>query len=203
MIVAALKPGPAVITAVKLSNGKIEVVEHSDPDRKVTEKALEKVAEKPAEAAVTVKRPTPSCPDCYVAANEPATQVLLSFLDASQHATWRKDRYIVTRGGLSKHQYIIAHRQSEIAAKNGRICFDVFDKDVLHFHDQTVPPEEEVLAAKLILEHREHWLRNEATCLGVRFTRVFKNPWGDHLDGVWDSGITKMIGMTAAAIVKD
>ena len=36
---------------------------------------------------------------------------------------------------------------------------------MLHFHDNSVPPEEEVLAAKLILEHREPWLRNEATCL--------------------------------------
>ena len=54
-----------------------------------------------------------------------------------------------------------------------------------------MPPEEEVLAAKLILEHREPWLRNEATCLqqtkdgkwhDLGFLR-YKNPFGDASDG--------------------
>ena len=48
---------------------------------------------------------------------------------------------------------------------NKKICYDIDDRCVLHFHDWTVPPEEEVLATKLILEHREAWLRNEATVL--------------------------------------
>ena len=141
-----------------------------------------------------VKRPTPSCPDCYVQANAPASQVLLSFLTAEQHETWKKGRYIVCRGHLSTHPYVLAHRHSEIAAKNGRICFDAYDKDVLHFHDQSVPPEEEILAAKLILEHREPWHRNEATCRGVRCSRVFKNPFGDGMDGVRDADLTRRIG---------
>ena len=104
------------------------------------------------------------------------------------------------RGGLTGHRYILAHRASEIAAKNGKICFDADDRDVLHFHDQAVPPEEEVLAAMLVLQHREPWLRNEATCLGVRFSRVFKNPFGDHLDGVVDASLTKVVGAVAQAL---
>lgn len=195
VVMAALHPGPAVLTAIKLANGKIEVCEHRSP-LKATEKELVKLAEKPAKAAVTIKRPTPSCPDCFVQAVSPATEVLLAFLTPEQHKTWARDRYIVCRGGLSGHRYILAHRASEIAAKNSRICFDADDRDVLHFHDQSVPPEEEVLAAMLCLEHREPWLRNEATCFyGLRFTHVFKNPFGDHMDGVPDAALTKGIGV--------
>ncbi len=68
------------------------------------------------------------------------------------------------------------------------------DLGVLHFHDNSVPPEEEVLATKLILEHRESWLRHEATCLGGDFDFVFKNPFGGGGDGVPDSQLTGEIG---------
>jgi hypothetical protein len=202
VIIAALRPGPAVLTAIRLRGGQVEVVEHSEPG-KATEKELKKLAAKPASAAVTVRRPTPSCPDCFVEAIAPATRVLLAFLTSDQHETWAKDRYILCQGGLTGHRYIVAHRSSEIAAKNGRICWDADDQDTLHFHDQSVPPEEEVLAAMLCLQHREPWLRNEATCLGVRFHRVFKNPFGDHLDGVADATFTKVVGMTATALLGD
>jgi hypothetical protein len=55
-----------------------------------------------------------------------------------------------------------------------------------------VPPEEEVLSAMLILQHREHWLRNEATCFGGR--AYYKNPFGGGSDGVADSMMTSDIG---------
>lgn len=202
IFVAALKPGPAVITAIKLQGGRVEVVEHSEPG-KATEEKLTSLAKKPSEAAATVKRPTPSCPDCYVGnVNTPATQVLLSFLTEEQHKTWSRERYIVVRGGLTRHRYIIAHRESEIAARNGRIAFDADDLETLHFHDQSVPPEEEVLAALLILQFREPWLRNEATCFyGMRFRRVFKNPFGDIQDGVLDANLTRAVGQLAMAVV--
>lgn len=204
VVIAALKPGPAVLSAVRFKNGQVEVVEHREPgkgERSTTEGGLKALATKPkAEAAVTVKRPTPSCPDCYVGAVEPATQVLLSFLTPEQHETWARERYILCRGGYSGHQYILAHRRSEIAAKNKRICFDATDEHILHFHDQSVPPEEEVLSAMLILQHRENWLRNEATCLGWNFRRVFKNPFGDIMDGVMDASLTATVGVFARAL---
>jgi hypothetical protein len=212
VIVNIMRPGPAVLTAVKFADGKIEVCEHHEPGQ--TGKDLEKLAEKDdAKAAATTKRPTPSCPNCFVGAIEPATQVLLEFLTPEQHETWSQSRYIVVRGGLSGHRYIIAHRASEIATRNGRICWDADDRGTLHFHDQSVPPEEEVLAAMLILQHREHWLRNEATCLafgnGINipppprgFQRVFKNPFGDIMDGIWDSQMTAMAGGFGLALLK-
>jgi hypothetical protein len=204
VVIAVLKPGPAVLSAVRFKDGQVEVVEHRREPGKGTEKELTALAKKPkAEAAATVKRATPSCPDCYVAASTPATEVLLAFLTPEQHETWARGRYIVCRGGYSRHHYILAHRSSEIAAKNTRICFDVDDEHILHFHDQSVPPEEEILGAMLVLQHREHWLRNEATCLGWNFRRVFKNPFGDILDGVMDASLTTMVGLAAQALTSE
>jgi hypothetical protein len=74
---------------------------------------------------------------------------------------------------------------------------------VVHFHDRRVPPEEEVLAAKLILEHAEPWLRNEAT-LWSAGAMIFKNPFGNGMDGVEDATFTQRIGQGAyAAIVRE
>jgi len=167
------------------------------PEPSEESKAL---AKKPdAEAAVTVKRPTPSCPDCYLDATPEATEVLLAFLSEEQHKTWAKERYVIVHGGLTGHQYLIAHRHSPIAKQNTRICFDLDDEAILHFHDWTVPPEEEVLASMIILEHKEPWLRNEATCLGGDFDYKFKNPFGDFFDGVADSTFTRKIGILLGA----
>jgi len=186
-----------------------EKPKEDSPHRKEAEdtavaKKEEDKPKKKAKAAATVKRPTPSCPKCYVDACEPATEVLLSFLDEEQHRQWEHNRSFIVRGGLTGHPYLIAHRHSRNAEKMGKICMDLHDGGVLHFHDWTVPPEEEVLAAKLILEQREPWLRNEATCLtsvdidtvGVMsgFDMVFKNPFGGCGDGVADSAFTGEIG---------
>ena len=204
VVIAALKPGPAVLSAVRFRNGQVEVVEHRREPGKGTEKELTALAVKPkAEAAVTVKRATPSCPDCYVAAVKPATEALLAFLTPEQHETWARERYIMCRGGYSGHHYILAHRASEIAARNTRICFDADDEHILHFHDQSVPPEEEILGAMLVLQHREHWLRNEATCLGWNFRRVFKNPFGDIMDGVMDASLTTVVGLAAQVLTSE
>ena len=204
LVVSMLRPGPGVLTAVRLKDGTVEVCEHgaAGKGKPTTAKDLAALAQKPAGAAATVSRPTPSCPDCYTgAAITPATECLLSFLDEEQHRTWARERYVVVRGGLTGHRYIVAHRASVIASQNGRICWDADDKDTLHFHDQSVPPEEEVLASMLILRHREPWLRNVATCLGLRFTKVFRNPFGDHMDGVPDAALTKVMGMLGLALV--
>jgi hypothetical protein len=161
------------------------------------EKRSEALANVTPKAAVTVRRPTPCCPQCTVGAVEPASEVLLAFLDEQQHKDWAKRRAIVVRGGLTGHRYVLAHRSTELAARIGRICFDMEDGLVIHFHDRSVPPEEEVLAAKLILEHREPWLRNEATTFGGH---KFKNPFGNGGDGVWDATLTRSIGTFVSAL---
>ena len=161
------------ITAIRSENGKLvvqdtaellaepeviegEVVDAPPPEEKKTKK----------ETAVSVQRPTPSCPQCTAGSISRASEVLLSFLTPEEHETWAKHRFIVVQGQITGHSYLLAHRHSPIAVKVGRICFDLDDECVVHFHDNSVPPEEEVLAAKLILQHREPWLRNEATVFG-------------------------------------
>lgn len=197
VLAKGVRPSKASITAVKFADGKLEVFEGTD-DRTLTQ--IEKtVKEKEPAAAASVKRPTPSCPQCQPGAIKPATEALLAFLDEKQHRSWAKLRAIEVTGHLSGHRYVLAHRHSPIAQRVGRVCFDLTDSGVVHFHDVTVPPEEEVLAAKLILENREPWLRNEATCLGFTtrgraFTDVFQNPFGDEMDGVADAVFTKAVG---------
>jgi hypothetical protein len=187
-LIKITRPKKQTLTAVSFSNGKLSLVEGAD------DAAVEKIAEIVEEAAKTedpkepakaasVKRPTPCCPVCEVGAVAPASEVLLSFLNEEEHETWARERAIVVTGGLTGHRYILAHRQSPIAAFNTKMCFDLDDGQILHFHDNSVPPEEEVLAAKLILEHREPWLRNEATLLDGDNMK-FKNPFGNISDGV-------------------
>jgi hypothetical protein len=150
--------------------------------------------------AVAVRRPTPSCPNCLPGAVEPASEVLLDFLTAEQHEDWSRKRAIVVEGELTGHRYLLAHRQTRMAARMGRMCMDLDDGGaIMHFHDWGVPPEEEVLAAKLILEHREPWLRNEATCLGGGHHSVFKNPFGDGGDGTESAGIAAGFGRALLA----
>lgn len=151
-----------------------------------------------ATAAATVQRPTPCCPDCFVdksELNKPATEVLLAFMNEEEHVSWARDRFVVVRGGITGHRYLIAHRNSLIAQTNRRMCFDLDDNQVMHFHSWLVPAEEEVLAAMLILKFREPWLRNEATALGSH-KHVFKNPFGNGGDGVVDSMWTYEVGAT-------
>jgi hypothetical protein len=187
-----MRPGKQVLTAIRFVDGKVETVNGQEPEKL---KALAEKAKDTGKAAATVKRPTPSCPSCIPGSIEPATEVLLAFLNKEEHESWAKERCIVVQGGISGNQYLLSHRHSPFARRAGRMCFDLDDRFVVHFHDWSVPPEEEVLAAKLILEHREDWLRNEATCLGApRAKMVFKNPFGDYFDGVPDAQLSQGIG---------
>ena len=204
-IAKLMQGGKSSLTAISLKNGKIEVTEtkNSIKLKKLIQKLKnegKKDPNKKPESATTVKRHTPCCPVCMEGAIEPATEALLSFLNEKEHEMWAKDRRIVVTGGITGHQYSLAHRKSKIAAAHGKICFDLTDGGKLHFHDSSVPPEEEILAAKLILEHREHWLRNEATCLGGGLTHVLKNPFAGGMDGVPDSAFTQTMGMTFKAL---
>lgn len=189
-----LKPKEKTITAVRFKGGNVEVEEHVKDG--VMEALVEKGVTEEAPAAATVTRPTPSCPQCLPGAIKPATEVLLSFLTPEQHADWAKYRAIRVRGHLSGHDYLLAHRHSPIAVRRmGRICYDITDQTIIHFHDWSLPPEEEVLSAKLILESREPWLRNEATCLSFgRNMDVFKNPFGNGGDGMESHGTAISFG---------
>lgn len=196
-LVKISKPADRTLTAVSYKDGKLEVAETN-----MVETLAAKAAEDPEAKAVSVSRPTPCCPRCEPGAIAPARDVLLAFLNEQEHADWAEHRAIQVTGGLSGHRYLLAHRNSETAGRLGKICYDMDDRFVLHFHATDLPPEEEILAAKLILEHREPWLRNEATVVqqasdgtwrDLGFMR-YKNPFGDIQDGRVDAAITGAIG---------
>lgn len=174
------------ITAVTYEDGEIRVGEKEAPTEK-------------AKVAATVTRPTPCCPQCEVGAVDRASECLLEFLNEEEHASWMEHRRIVVEGGITGHRYVLAHRRSPTAARIGRMCFDLDDGAVVHFHDNSVPPEEEVLAAKLILQHREPWLRNEATMF-TGGTNVFKNPFGGLMDGTESAALARGFGMMGPAL---
>lgn len=204
-LVKITKPADRTLTAVSFKNGQLEVAETG-----AIETIAAKAADDPEAKAVSVARPTPCCPSCVPDSVEPARDVLLAFLSPQEHADWAKHRAIMVTGGRSGHRYLIAHRHSRTAVLNKKICYDVDDHCVLHFHDWTVPPEEEVLATKLILEHREAWLRNEATVLqqdskggwhDLGFMR-YKNPFGDASDGRADAALTAAFGAVLQAALR-
>ena len=197
VVAKLMKPQDAVLSAIRFRDGRVETCSGTLAELEgMAKAAAAEPPEKAPEAAATVKRPTPSCPACIPGAIEPAKEVLLAFLSEAEHASWARERTIMVQGGLSGHRYLLAHRHSPAARRRGRICYDLDLERVVHFHDWTVPPEEEVLAAKLILEHREPWLRNEATLFGFgeEVDDRFKNPFGDGGDGVMDSHFTAQIG---------
>lgn len=196
-LVRALKPRKQVITAVSFVGGKITVVEESG-DGKVS--AL--VKSETSTAAVTVKRPTCCCPNCIPGSVNRASDVLLAFLTDAEHRQWAEERAIIVEGGMSHHRYAVSHRNHPRAQAWGRMCYDLDDGGVMHFHDWSVPPEEEVLAVKLILEHREPWLRNEATAFAFRATDVYKNPFGDGSDGTRDAALLMAIGDVAKGFLR-
>lgn len=197
LLVRLVRPTKPTLTAVKFADGRLEIAKGSD-SRALDELIDQAVAEKAA-AGVSVQRPTPSCPNCVPGAIGAASEVLLEFLAAREHALWAKHRALLVTGQRTGHRYRICHRHSPMAVKQGRICYDIDDQVLIHFHDQSVPPEEEVLAAKLVLEHAEDWLRNEATLFDPSAELRFKNPFGDHNDGVADAALTAMIGGFALA----
>lgn len=198
---AIMRPGKQVLTAVRFRDGQVETVSGQEPE--ALAQLAAKGTEKEAPAAATVKRPTPSCPSCIPGSIEPATEALLAFLTDEQHESWARERSVMVQGGLSGHHYLLSHRHSEFAQQCGRMCFDLDDRFVVHFHDWSVPPEEEVLAAKLILEHREHWLRNEATCLNAPNCKMkFKNPFGDLSDGVADATFSNNLGTVLGILIQ-
>lgn len=205
LLVRATKPADRTLTAVSYKDGRLEVAETGS-----LETIVARAEGAPEAKAVSVARPTPCCPRCEVGSITPAREVLLSFLSEEEHADWSQHRAIMVRGGLSGHRYLLAHRKSPTAARLGKICYDLDDHFVLHFHASDVPPEEEILAAKLILEHREPWLRNEATVLqessGGRWVDLgfsrYKNPFGDASDGRTDAAITAAIGIFAEGALK-
>lgn len=208
-LIRCVRAPKGTLTAVKMVNGEMVATDETGGEHRGD--ALDRLVSGEAKAAVSVSRPTPSCPDCLLGAVPMASEVLEQFMDPQQHESWAKSRQMIVVGHLSGHRYLLSHRHHPRAVRDTRICVDLDGYGsssssghkhqgpfILKFFDWSVPPEEEVLAAKLILEHREPWLRNEATLWHVLDTfaaePIFKNPFGDKSDGTSDAAFFEGFG---------
>jgi hypothetical protein len=185
------KARPGILTAVKSIMGAVTAVKGDG-------EPLEKELAKPEAAdAVTVRRPTPSCPDCLVGLEDRASRVLARFLTRRQREEWERDGVLHCVGGRTGHLYRVAHRRSPLAAAQGRPAFDETDGVVVHCHDRSVPAAEEVLAIKLTLEHAEEWLRNASGVQAEGSRHVLETPFmpsdEQGRDGVADTMITNLL----------
>lgn len=161
------------------------------PEEKKEEPKVEKKKEEKKKEVVSVKRPTVCCPQCIAGPLAPAAEVLFAFLSEDEKREYiENDHSIVVHGNLTGHRYLLSHRHGRWARYYGKICRDLDFDQTLHFHDHTVPPEEELLAAKLILEHREHWLRTH----GSGAFPTFWSGFGDGSDGTRSTTFTHQLG---------
>jgi hypothetical protein len=109
-------------------------------------------------AAATVKTPRQGCP-APTACERRASEVLRTFSTASQARSWARDGRMRVIGGVSGKSYDLFHR--DVAAKRGMstVLAEVRTGHEVCVWDDRVPPEEEALAIKMAIEHRESWLR--------------------------------------------
>jgi hypothetical protein len=145
-------------------------------------------------AAVTVKKPTLCCPVPVEGPLVRSSQVLKTFCTQRQWKDWTDKGWLIAYGGITGHAYRIVHRHHPAARAQGKITWDLDDDAVIHCYDWTVPPAEEVLNIKLVLEHREPWIRNNSGALMQRRER-FHNPLGhEGLDGTDSAAFVSGIG---------
>lgn len=186
--------GELLTSTLRVKKGRITAVRYENDEVIVeTTKNITLDKGKKAKAAVTTKRGTMSCP-APVPVNERASEALMAFLDDEQLAQWATERRIVAYGGFTGVAYVIGHRGGDFAERNGYICRSIDDDAAVHYYDWSVPPEEEVLGLKIILEHREDWVRNPSGCF-VRDGVRFHNPLGDDtMDGMKDAAFVSNLG---------
>ena len=107
-------------------------------------------------AAVTTPVPKRGCPEPEPCAHRPY-QVLAAFSTQTQINTFRRYGYLDARGSRTQARYRIFHRDA--AARLGLRSTIINDAgELVCAWQRDVPPEEEVLALKLAVEHREGFL---------------------------------------------
>ncbi len=171
------RPDPkSRITAYRYANGDVTVERSGVPALKKT-----------ATTAATMTRGYGGCPT-PVPVNERASEVLLAFLTDEQLASWEDKRRFVALGSVTGGSYIVAHRGSEFARWNNYAVYSCAAKKPTCWHDWTVPPEEEALAAKLLIEHDEEWIAPRHFHLGI--SRAENHPaWLDRGKASYNGGL--------------
>lgn len=155
----ALKARGETISAVKLSDGRIEEIRFSD---------IGKVAGRKPEpkAAAVFDRLPKSCPaPVYTPRDVRASAVLDEFLNPLQRADFERCGAFTAVGCDSGHHYMITHRHSPVLRDGGMktLLRDLTDGGDVCSRDIGLPPSEECLALLLMVTLREdYWLHAES-----------------------------------------
>lgn len=182
-----------ILTAVKSVSGKVSAVTDTDevPDS--------------ADDAASVRRPTLCCPTPQPGPDVRASEVLKCFSTPEQWEEWQRSGMLHCFGGLSGRRYEILHRHHPLAIQRGKIVWDVESQNVMHCYDWSVPPPEEVLTMKLVLEHAEHWIRNPSGCLAGPGMETYNDPFvppnKQYQDGIEDANVVSFIGSFAQSFI--
>lgn len=179
-----------VLTAVKSVAGAITAYDDAG-------KAEEAAGGKDAAAATSVKRPTLCCPVPVPGPDVRANEVLEAFCTRRQWAEWQAEGLLHCTGSLSGRRYEIAHRHHPAAIQRRKVIWDAEGQYVLHAHATNLPPPEEVLVMKLVLEHREAWIRNPSGIFAMH-EPVYDHPFMDdreqYRDGLAAASIMRSLG---------
>lgn len=139
-----LKKDRPTLTAIKYVDGRIECVEELDKG----------LAEK-TETGAVVERPRKGCPMPVILRSEiRASKVLGEFLSNKQMTDFNKYLQFVSIGNCSKKPYLVTSRWSERVTEYGQL-YDIVEKRVICANCMEIPPSEELLSLKLMIEFKE------------------------------------------------
>lgn len=135
-----LKKNKATITALKFKDGRIELSEEIKQE---------------AEKGATVEQPSRGCPmPVSIAGELRASAVLKEFLSEQQESDFEKHLQFVSKGNYTGIPYLITSRWTKAVEKWGQV-YDLVNKKIICANCMTIPPSEEMLSLKLMIEYKE------------------------------------------------
>lgn len=137
-----LKKDKPTLTALKMKDGKIECIEELKGDEE-------------AETGATVEKPRRGCPLPAMLRSEiRASAVLKEFLTEKQFRDFEKYKQFVSIGNWSKKPYLVTSRWSDKVEVYGQL-YDIVEKAIICADCMEIPPSEELLSLKLMIEFKE------------------------------------------------
>lgn len=173
MLVGSIHARGDTWTGVRRESGRVYVndgVDTTPPPEPAKETALVPAAPSlpdPPQAAVTIRPPARGCP-APTPCQRRASEILRTFSTEAQWSSWNSRGRMHVIGNTTGARYTLFHRDEASARGLGHILLAPeavegprrwlpVSREVCVW-DQKVPPEEEALAVKLAVEHRESWL---------------------------------------------
>ena len=137
-----LKKGKPTLTAIKLKDGSMELIEEID--------------KKEFEEAVTVEKPKKGCslPTITEKKEEHASRILNKFLTPHQSADYEKEGMFIAKGNYTDLPYLIISRWNQKALEFGKL-YDVVHQRSICENCEGIPPSEEMLSLKVSVELNE------------------------------------------------